>query len=418
MARADRTKTALVLAGGGLTGAVYEIGALRAVNDLLLGRTVNDFDIYVGTSAGALVTSMLANGLSPEEMLRSIAHDHPSIPPITRDELFHFNLIDLARLGLGAPRKALNAWAHFLRHRDDMSWFDLLWSLSEALPAGLYDNLALERYVRRVLTSDSRQNDFRRLKRDLHIIATDLDCGERAVFGHNSLADVPISLAVAASTALPVLYKPVRIGGHDYVDGGLRGNASLDLAIEHGANLVVCINPVVPFDNRDLRAIPFLGPDGGHLSEKGFTAIASQVGRINSHAGLHYHIKQLRRAHPGVDIILIEPSVTDSAMAFYNIMRYSAQMIVARHGFESVTLRLAENYSYYKALLERHNIQISPRLVTEELEEIRRSGYRPSVIRRVLERQVSENGRQRPPAQLRQTLADLDAYLEELAAKP
>ena len=85
MNKGASSKTALVLAGGGLTGAVYEIGALRAVDDLLVGRTVNDFDIYVGTSAGALVTSMLANGLSPEEMLRSIAHDHPTIPPITSD---------------------------------------------------------------------------------------------------------------------------------------------------------------------------------------------------------------------------------------------------------------------------------------------------------------------------------------------
>ena len=68
-------KTALVLAGGGLTGAVYEIGTLRAIDDLLVDRTVNDFDIYVGTSAGALVAALLANGLSPETMLQSIAGD-------------------------------------------------------------------------------------------------------------------------------------------------------------------------------------------------------------------------------------------------------------------------------------------------------------------------------------------------------
>jgi len=63
--RTSRGKMALVLAGGGLTGAVYEIGALRAINDLLTDRTVNDFDIYVGTSAGALVGALLANGITP-----------------------------------------------------------------------------------------------------------------------------------------------------------------------------------------------------------------------------------------------------------------------------------------------------------------------------------------------------------------
>ena len=70
MIRKKGGKTALVLAGGGLTGAVYEIGALRAIDDLLVDRTVNDFDIFVGTSAGALVSSLLANGVSPEEMLQ------------------------------------------------------------------------------------------------------------------------------------------------------------------------------------------------------------------------------------------------------------------------------------------------------------------------------------------------------------
>jgi hypothetical protein len=354
-------------------------------------------------------------------MLRSIANDHPRIPPISREELFHLDRLDLLRLGLKVPRTVVGAWTHYLRHLDDMTVFDLVWSLSEALPSGLFDNRALERYLRRALEDDGRTNDFRQLERDLHIIATDLDSGQRVVFGHDSRAEVPISLAVAASTALPVLYKPVRIAGRDYVDGGLRGNASLDLAIEHGAALVLCINPIVPYDNSDLARIPFLGTDGGHLSEKGFTAIASQVGRISSHAGLHYHVKQLRRTHPEVDIILIEPDRADYAMFFYNIMRYSAQMIVARHGFESVTVRLAEDYAWYKELLARHGISITRRLVIEELEEIRRSGNRPSVIRRVLEARTRDaDGRQqvRTLSRLRNTLAELDGALERIGTSP
>src|SRR5215510_4801354 len=64
------SKTALVLGGGGFTGGVYEIGALRALDLLATNRTVNDFDVYVGTSAGAFVASLLANGVTPEEMMR------------------------------------------------------------------------------------------------------------------------------------------------------------------------------------------------------------------------------------------------------------------------------------------------------------------------------------------------------------
>lgn len=412
----SRDKIALVLAGGGLTGAVYEIGALRAMDDLLVDRTVNDFDIYVGTSAGALVASMLANGLSPEAMMQSVARDHPDIPPLSREELFHFDARDLVRLGFKFPRVLFNAWKHYLGHLDDMNLFDLAFSLLESMPAGLYSNLTLERYVRRNLKSQGLSNKFAELERELYIVATDLDNGQRMVFDRHSDPAVPISLAVAASTAIPVFYKPVRIGNRDYIDGGMRGNASLDVAVEQGATLVVCVNPIVPYDNSDLNSIPFLGQDGGHLSDKGFTTIASQVGRINAHAGLHYHIKQLRKTRPDVDIILIEPNPRDYQMAFYNIMRYSAQLIVARHGFESVTLQLAEEYPRYKELLERHDIELSRRLVIEELEEIKLSGYDPAVIRRVLESRAAFYRRkhERPTGRLRQTLSTLEKTLAEL----
>src|SRR6266508_190898 len=74
-------KTALVLGGGGFTGGVYEIGALRAFDLLAGNRTVNDFDIYVGTSAGSFVGSMVANGVTPEEMMRVLNKALPSPIP-------------------------------------------------------------------------------------------------------------------------------------------------------------------------------------------------------------------------------------------------------------------------------------------------------------------------------------------------
>jgi predicted acylesterase/phospholipase RssA len=409
-------KTALVLAGGGLTGAVYEIGALRAIDDLLVGGSVNDFDIYVGTSAGSLVASMLASGISPDTMLQAMAGDHPEIRPIAREDLFHLDHRDLVRFGARLPKKVLGAWSHYLRHLPDMTMFDLIWSLSEALPSGLYDNLALARYVRDALKSQGGRNRFDELKRDLHIIATDLDTGHRKVFDRHNHTQVPISQAVAASTAIPVFYKPVRIHGHDYIDGGVRGNASLDVAIENGATLVVCINPMVPFDNSERTSIPFLGQDGGYLSQKGLSAIASQVGRITSHAGLHYHVKQLHRKHPEVDIILIEPSPKDYQMVFYNIMRYSARLIVARHGFETVTLKLAQDYEHYEAVLGRHGIPINRRLVIEELEEIRSANDEPATVRRVLEKRSAATHHQRKrrrgvSGQLHRTLVELDHAL-------
>ena len=57
--RPRRSRTALVLGGGGFTGGVYEIGALRALDLLAVNRTVNQFDVYVGTSAGSFVAALV-----------------------------------------------------------------------------------------------------------------------------------------------------------------------------------------------------------------------------------------------------------------------------------------------------------------------------------------------------------------------
>ncbi len=413
-------RTALVLAGGGLTGAVYEIGALRAIDDLLVDRTVNDFDIYVGTSAGAFVAAGMATGLSPETMLQSLEGGHPQVSALERRHLFGLNSREFLQRFLSLPQTVWNAWAHYVRHADDMTLLDLLLSLSEALPSGLYDIQGLEIYARRLLETLGQSNRFGDLDRELYIIATDLDSGERVVFSREEHAHVPISQAVAASSALPLVYKPVRVEDHECVDGGLRGNASLDLAIERGAGLVICINPLVPFDNRSKDSIPFLGPDGGYLSEKGAQFIASQMLRIMMHSGLHYHVKQLRRRHPEVDVILIEPRPDDYQMFFYNIMRYSARLTVARHGFESVTLDLAEDYARYKDALARHGIPLSRRLVISELAEIRESGYDPEVVRRVLEahRAVCDRqGRNTPACRLTRALAELELTLDRMAAE-
>src|SRR5665811_262136 len=78
------SKTALVLGGGGFTGGVYEMGALRALDLLSVNRTVNEFDVYVGTSAGSFVAAAVANGVTPEEMMRVIVQQVPTPFPDAR----------------------------------------------------------------------------------------------------------------------------------------------------------------------------------------------------------------------------------------------------------------------------------------------------------------------------------------------
>jgi predicted acylesterase/phospholipase RssA len=408
-------KSALVLAGGGLTGAVYEIGALRAIDDLLIDRTVNDFDIYVGTSAGALVAAMLASGITPDTMLQVMHGAHPYVRPLERQDLFNLSRHDLLQTGVKLPRKVLAAGTNYLRMSHDMSLFDVVWSLLEALPSGMYDGMALERYVREALHKLGYSNRFEALQRTLYIIATDLDNGERTVFGGHEKGEVPISLAVAASSAMPLFYKPVTVGTNQYVDGGLRGNASLDLAIEQGATLVVCINPIVPFDNRE-QALALADAEGGYLSDKGIQAVFSQMLSILLHSGLHYHVKQLRRRHRDVDIILIEPQADDETMHFYNIMRYSARLTIAQHGFETVTLDLAEDFSQYKQILARHGIPVSRRLLAEEMQEIWDSNYDPAVLQRILyqRRTDARQANETAVGRLTRSLAELELLLDRM----
>ena len=415
----DSGKTALVLAGGGLTGAVYEIGALRAIDDMLVDRTVNDFDIYVGTSAGALVGALLANGLSPDTILQAIGGSLPGIRPIQRQDLFNVSRKELLRRSIELPRKLASAWSHYLRHLDDMNLFDALWSLLDALPSGFYDGLALERYLRNALLKLGCANDFGQLERDLFIIAADIDSGQRVVFGKDEHNNTTISMAVAASTALPIVYKPVRIGDSEFIDGGIRGNASLDVAVECGATLVICINPLVPYDNSDRASASFTGHGSRYLSEKGMQVIAAQASRLTAYAGLQYHVKQLRRSHPEVDIIIVEPRRDDYEMFFYNIMRYSTRLTVARHGFESVTLDLAEDYARYKEILARHDIPLTRRLVIEELARIRESDYDADVIRQVMEARgrCSRARRDAPTCRLTRTLAQLEFTLDKMRAE-
>jgi predicted acylesterase/phospholipase RssA len=386
------------------------MGALRAINDLLVDFTVNDFDIFVGTSAGAIVASGLACGITPEEMLQSIDGNHPFIRSIKRRDLFRLNMGEFRNRGLALPRAMWDALSHYVTHPSDINLLDLAWFVLDALPSAIYDVASLEQYMADVMTSAGASTEFGRLAKELFIIATELDTGDRAVFG-KGYRDTPIPRAVSASAAIPLFYKPVRIDDREYVDGGLRGNASLDLAIERGAELVVCINPLTPIDHTRRYANGDMTP----LSERGMQAVTDQITRIMLHSGLHYHVKNLRRRHPNVDIILIEPPSDDLVMLDSNIMRLSSRMRIAQHGYESVTTDLASEYSYYKDVLARNQFKISRSRVIPQLEKLEQAGDDAETVRNILELSPQPKRRNRKRI-LEHTLNELDAVLDEMEA--
>src|ERR1700722_6534052 len=341
--RPRRSKTALVLGGGGFTGGVYEIGALRALDLLAANRTINQFDVYVGTSAGAFVASLCANGVTPKEMMRVVTHQGPqAFRDIDLGDLLRLNLGEVLRTGVRLPLRVASLARQLLPQLGQVSLIDILLGLAEVLPSGAYTGEGIERYLHKVLAEDGRSDDFRRLARELYLVATDLDSCERIVFGADGFDDVPISTAVRASGALPMVYAPVKIGDRELIDGGIVSTTNLDIAVEAGADLVIVINPIVPFVNEAD------GDDGGpparRISDMGFSKIGYQAFKLLGHRRLHELASMWEERYPGVDIVLIEPEPRDSLMFETSIMSFSSRIEIARHGFQSVPYHLLEEY--------------------------------------------------------------------------
>ncbi|HWG09753.1 MAG TPA: patatin-like phospholipase family protein [Solirubrobacteraceae bacterium] len=385
--RPRRHKTALVLGGGGFTGGVYEIGALRALDLLAVNSSVNQFDVYVGTSAGAFIAALCANGVTPEEMMRVVTRQgKPPFKDVDLNDLLRPNLLEFARKGAVLPFRALSLAREVVSQRGSVSLLDVLLGLAEGLPSGAYTGSGIEKYMHEVLSEPERTDDFRELACELYLTATDLDTCERVVFGVEGTDEVPISTAVRASGALPMVYAPVRVGERELIDGGMVSTTNLDIAVEAGAKLVIVINPIVPFVNDFADSVRTLrGTRPRRVSDMGFPQIGYQAFKLVAHQRLHELAKTWEKRYPGVDIVLIEPEPTDELMFQTSMMNFTSRVEIARHGFESVTKHLAGEYDRYEEIAEGHGIDISGKRLRRVVEHFDAEPEQVSAWRKILE---------------------------------
>jgi hypothetical protein len=291
--------------------------------------------------------------------------------------------------------------------------------MADGLPSGFFNASGLEKYSHQVLDDLNQNDSFDNLQNELFIIATELDSGRRAIFGPGYI-EAPISKAVSASSAIPLIYKPIEINGSEYIDGALNEIASLDLAVQKGAKLIICINPFVPWEkqgnNHNLHSRHKVDP----LSSKGIRFIATQAFRTVLHSNLIRQVNQLNLAHPDVDILMIEPKSADYQMFFHNPISYVERKNIAHHGFQSVILDLVSNYPAYEELFSRHGISISLPFEEHELSRITEGGQDTNAIEEVFNKKL---GDWHPPRmmsslqELDKTLAALEITLDRLSQK-
>jgi hypothetical protein len=197
---------------------------------------------------------------------------------------------------------------------------------------------------------------------------------------------VPIARSVAASTALPMVYKPIEIKGRHLVDGGIRSTTNVDVAVERGAKFIVVVNPLVPYVTDFQTVIPTLsGTRIRRVSDMGFPQIGYQAFKLLAHQRLHEAVGHWREKYPGVDIVLIEPDPNDELMFSTNIMNYTKRLDIARHGFESVTIKLAKDYDNFRAICSRHGIEISATRVRKVIKRFAQEREKSRAWRRILE---------------------------------
>lgn len=357
-------KIALALAGGGPLGAIYEIGALCALQDSLIGIDFTRLHHYVGVSAGGFIAAGLANGITPQQLfslfiedrrLQTEAFDPACLLTPAFSEFFSRSLRLPALL-------MASAWHASVGRQ---SFMRVLERLGPSLPTGIFSNQQIDTELTRLFNKPGRTNDFRQLKGRLTLVATHLDSSSAVSFGRTGWDHVPISKAVQASAALPGLFPPVEIDGQHFVDGALIKTMHATVALDDGVDLMLCLNPLVPFDasaplSSGASPAPWATPGTiPHIADGGLPAVLSQTFRSLIHSRLVLGLKAYEHAYPNTDIVLIEPNHRDPELYLANTFSYSQRRHLAEHAYQQTRQMLRSRQTGLSTKLGYHGITLN-----------------------------------------------------------
>jgi predicted acylesterase/phospholipase RssA len=341
-----------------MLGGIYEVGALRALEEAIDGLDLNRLDVYVGVSAGAFVGAHLVNGITVTELLRGLRADPADgwQAKVFDPAIFYVPAFrEVGRLGLQLPWTVTEVLAQLLAGAEHSSLAGSIEGLGAMLPLSLFDNEAIRDYLHKLFTRPGMTDDFRELPRQLLVMATDIDTGGAVVFGRRGLDHVPISRAVQASTAVPGLYQPVEVEGFCCVDGVLLKTMHATVALGQGADLLFAVNPLVPWNTDTADPQEAMGRKA--ILRSGLPALLSQCFRILIHSRVAMGIERAARNYPNADLVLFEPESTEHRL-FTNLFRFHSRRQVCAIGYEQTRKSLWSRRRTLGPILEKHGLAL------------------------------------------------------------
>jgi predicted acylesterase/phospholipase RssA len=406
-----KPRIGLAIAGGGPIGGMYELGALRALDEAIEGLDLTRLDCYVGVSSGAFLAAGLANRMDTAEMCRIFVTGDSADVEFRPETFMRPAFLEYIKRAASFPRLATEWWRELLFSPLEARWSDLITRFGGLIPNGLFDNGEVERFLREVFTRRGRSNDFRELDARLYVVAVDIDSGDAVRFGGDDWNDIPISKAVQASAALPGLYPPVNIRGRHFVDGALRRTMHASVVMDHGVDLMIGINPLVPF-NAGRAGTPPTGLD--RLASGGLPVVLSQTFRTLLQSRMQVGLAKYAQQYPGIDQMVFEPNEDDGEMFFTNIFSYSSRHRVCEHAFRSTLADLRGRREQLGPILLRHGLRLRDDVLDDHKLSVMDGVGRPrrqtdttARLRRALDdvgelvRQRHDNRRRKPRARSR-----------------
>lgn len=373
MSKRSEQKIGLACAGGAIEGAAYEIGAICALDEALDGISFSDLDIYVGVSAGAFLTACLANHIAPETLSKAFISRAETVFPITPKTFFTPAFKEYQKRLFKIPGLLAESVLEYILKPFDISLAGSLFRLTSAIPVGLFDNESIRDYLANNFKMEGRTDDFRKLDTTLRIVATNLESGEVVRFGEPHDDTIPISKAVQASTALPILYMPVEIDDEYYIDGVARRTVHASVALNEGADLVFCLNPIVPIDAKQLKEVDEIIDKS--LIEQGLPSVLSQTFRMMIHSRMVTGFRNYEFAYPDADLIVIEPKPTDYKMFYTNIFSFSNRKEVCEYAYQATRTNLLEQAEKITPKLEKYGITLRRDILEDESRFLYRSEH-------------------------------------------